>query len=49
MECKVDEVRTGRQGVMNGCWEDNNKMERRGKELGDRDMERKDERVMEDR
>ena len=33
---------------MNGCWEANNRMEQRGKELGDRDMERRDERVMED-
>ena len=33
MECKVDKVRTGRQGVMNGCWEDNNRTEWRGKEL----------------
>ena len=35
---------------MNGCWEDNNRMEWRGKELGDMDMERSDEgdRVTED-
>ena len=43
MECKVDEVRTGRQGVMNGCWEANNRTEQRGKELGDMETERSDE------
>ena len=42
---------------MNGCWEDNNRMGQRGKELGDVETERSDEgdgrwrmgmRVMED-
>ena len=47
-ECKVDKVEMGRQGVMNKCWEDKNRLEQRGKELGDRDTERKIERVMED-
>ena len=42
MECKVDKVGMGRQGVMNGCWEDNNRMGWRGKELGDMEMERND-------
>ena len=28
---------------MNGCWEDNNRTEQRGKELGDMEMERSDE------
>ena len=42
MECKVDEVGTGRQGVMNRCWKDNNRTEQRGKELGDMEMERSD-------
>ena len=32
---------------MNECWEDKNRMEWRGKELEDRDMERSGERVME--
>ena len=43
MECKVDKVRTGRQGVINRCWEDNNRTGWRGKELGDMEMERRDE------
>ena len=43
MKCKVDKVGMGRQGVMNGCWEDNNRMEWRGKELGDMETERSDE------
>ena len=43
MECKVDKVGTGRQGVMNGCWEDNNRTGWRGKELGDMETERSDE------
>ena len=43
MECKVDKVGMGRQGVMNRCWEDNNRMGQRGKELGDMKMERSDE------
>ena len=43
MECQVDEVGMGRQGVMNGCWEDNNRTGWRGKELGDMEMERSDE------
>ena len=33
---------------MNGCWEDKNRIEWRGKESEDRDMERSGERVMED-
>ena len=45
-ECKVDKVRMGRQGVMNGCWEDKNRMGWIGKELGDGDTERRGERVM---
>ena len=48
MECKVDKVGTGRQGVMNKCWKNNNRTEQRGKELGDGDTERRDERVTED-
>ena len=43
MECKVDKVGMGRQGVMTGCWEDNNRTEQRGKELGDMETERSDE------
>ena len=43
MECKVDEVGMGRQGAMNGYWEDKNRTEWRGKELGDMEMERSDE------
>ena len=43
MECKVDKVGTGRQGVMNRCWEDNNRMGQRGKESGDMETERSDE------
>ena len=48
MECKVDKVGMGRQGVMNRCQEDKDRMEWRGKELGDMEMERSDEGVMED-
>ena len=33
----------GRQEVINGCWEDDNRMGWRGKELGDMEMERSDE------
>ena len=33
---------------MNGCWEDKNRMGQRGKQSEDRNMERRDERVMED-
>ena len=31
MECKVDKVGMGRQGVLNGCWEDNNRTEQRAR------------------
>ena len=34
---------------MNGCWGDKNRTEWRGKELEDRDTERRVERVVEDR
>ena len=34
---------------MNECWEDNNRTGQRGNELGERDMERRGERVTEDR
>ena len=34
---------------MNGCWKDKYRMNWRGKELEDRDMERSGERVTEDR
>ena len=43
MECKVDKVGTGRQGVMNRCQEDKDRTEWRGKELGYMEMERSDE------
>ena len=39
----------GRQGVINGCCKDKNRIERRDKESEDRDMERSDKRVMENR
>ena len=45
MECKVDKVGMGRQGVMNGCWEDKNRMGQRGKEQEDRGMKRSDKRI----